>query len=78
MRLLREAMRKEHAGATYYIALMYLNGNAPVKKNLTKFRFLAEKAAHLGHADAVYCLGDMYYKGNHGVDIDYPKALMYV
>jgi TPR repeat protein len=42
-----------------------------------KMMELLQKSAELGDSDALFALGDMYFHGVDGVDVDYPTALKY-
>lgn len=81
LRFLQQAAAREHAGAHYYLARIFCGDfiqdmyDGPVRADLRRFRHHIEAAARAAHPDALRYLAEAHYKGIHGVDRDYPRAL---
>lgn len=65
-----------NASALYYMGKIYDDGKGVVQDKQRAFSYY-QKAAALGHADALYQLGMAYLTGENGLTQDTPLALTY-
>ena len=72
----KKLMEKGNAGAFIMLAGCYYNGIKGLPQNMARANEFYLKAGELGHTEAYYNLGIMYYNGN-GVEIDKKKAKYY-
>mmetsp|Transcript_19127 Transcript_19127/g.76655 ORF Transcript_19127/g.76655 Transcript_19127/m.76655 type:complete len:87 (+) Transcript_19127:201-461(+) len=76
--MVTKAVENDYPAAVHYLALMYHNGIDPVQVSDRRFTMLLESAADLGSPDAMYLLGDVYYKGDCGLESNLRRAFEYV
>ncbi|EKX40878.1 hypothetical protein GUITHDRAFT_113138 [Guillardia theta CCMP2712] len=72
LRLLEEASNRDHPAASYHVAMLMREEGK--EEDMKKF---LSKAAGLGDAEALFCLGDMHFHGSDGFQMDHPKAFRF-
>ncbi|KAL6061664.1 ERAD-associated protein [Balamuthia mandrillaris] len=73
---LEKAAYTGHSGALYYLAMMYKTGDG-ITPDIKRAITYLEEGAKLEDVQIIHCLGDIYFNGEDGVEVDYPKALEY-
>ena len=72
LRFLEEASNRDHPAASYHVAMLMREEGK--EDDMKKF---LSKAASLGDAEALFCLGDMHFHGSDGFQMDHPKAFRF-
>jgi uncharacterized protein len=67
---------KKNVSAIYHLALMCLTGDG-IETDPKRGIALLHQAADLNNADALFLLGETYFSGSDGENIDYPRALKF-
>lgn len=65
---------KKNSHSAYYLALMHLTGDG-IPQNTAQALHYLRLAADLNHAEALFLLGEIYFNGSDGEEVDYPRAL---